>query len=103
MGSKNDQQQQKSRRQLAQEEKKGKRIPEVLEYGIMFCLTYPPLISSLYILGIWDSKLVGGKALEAIAGGSVSVVVDIVATTICILCFVIGNILFYVSKRYMED
>jgi len=96
---------QKSRQQLAMERggEKKKEVPEFLNYGIIFFLTFPPVILFLVVTGMWDSKLIGGQALQAIAEGSLSMVLDVVLSTISILGLPIGNLLYYVSKRYMED
>lgn len=83
--------------------KKVRKIPVILEHSIQFCLSFPPLMLFLVISGWWDSKLVGGQALKSLAEGSFSVVADVSVMTISILCLFIGNLLFYTSKKYMED
>jgi hypothetical protein len=94
----------KSRRQeKGSEGPKAKKLPEALDFGLLFCLVYPPAMLFLVSTGIWESKLVGGKAMTALAEGSFSVTLDIVMITIGTACLLIGPLLAYVAKRYMED
>ncbi len=95
--------QQPQSRRHQQSEKKKKEVPEFLNYGIIFFLSFPPLMLFFIVIGLWDSRLIGGQAMQAIADGSLSVVVDVVLSTIAILGLPMGNLLYYVQKRYMED
>ena len=91
----------KSRRSQAAEKKEVKKLPELLTYWLIFCMTYPPLILFGYVTGFMDSALNGGKA--AIESGSFSVVADVVFLTVAILVFVLGPLSQIFAQKYMED